>query len=357
MKKFHVLLLILLCCPAFAQESEAPQPPVTAKFGGFLITRYNYNDNASGDNTFGIRCARVIANGSIMDNFAYSLQLQMEGTTTSINGPHILDAYVEWQKYSSIRVKFGQFKRPFTIENHAHTIDQGFYSYGRAVYNLTGLSDRVGEHSCGGRDMGVQVQGDLFPVNGQPMLHYMLGVFNGQGINVADLNSRKDVIGTLWFTPVKGMRLGASGWSGSYGRRYEGKYAEVDRLRYAISGEYLTNDWTFRSEYVHNYGAAFKEAYGGNLDLDTDLGDEADAWYALAIAPIIPETLHVKVRYDVYRDNGNWNRAYNSYDFGVDYHFSKHLVVSAIGSFVNDRRLAAGSHNYCRFDLQAGFKF
>ena len=59
----------------------------------------------------------------------------------------------------------------------------------------------------------------------------------------------------------------------------------------------------------------------------------------------------------VYRDNGAWDRAYNAYDFGFDYCFSRNLKFSAVGSLVNDRRLSAGSHNYFMFDFQMGLRF
>lgn len=57
--------------------------------------------------------------------------------------------------------KVGQFKRPFTFENPMNPIDQGFMSYAQNVTNLSGFNDRTGEHSSNGRDIGIQLQGDL----------------------------------------------------------------------------------------------------------------------------------------------------------------------------------------------------
>ena len=42
--------------------------------------------------------------------------------------------------------------------------------------------------------------------------------------------------------PVKGMRIGAFGWTGS-------RAGVGEKNRYALSGEYAQNDWTFRTEY------------------------------------------------------------------------------------------------------------
>lgn len=361
MKNIAIIAILLslsfLCAAQSPAGPVSEKTPITLKIGGMSIIRYNYSANADPSGMLSLRNVRLNAGGRIVDDFEYRLQVTLEGTTNSINGPHMLDAYVEWQKYKAFRVKIGQFKRAFTFENPINPIDQGFYNHGMAVSKLAGMKDRAGEHSCSGRDLGLQVQGDLFELDGHSLLHYMLGIYNGQGINVADLNNSKDVIGGLWLSPLEGMRIGAFGWSGKYGRVYQGNYAEVDRRRFAISAEYKPDDWIFRTEYVFSKGMAFKNSYGGNLDLDTRLGDRADAWYALMMAPLVPGTLRAKLRYDVYRDNGDWGRAYSAYDFGLDYQVTNHLIFSAIGSYVNDRRLAAGHHNYFMFDFQLGLRF
>ena len=41
-----------------------------------------------------------------------------------------------------------------------------------------------------------------------------------------DVDQRKDVIGGVWVAPVKGLRIGAFGWTGSYARK--GTWTEVD---------------------------------------------------------------------------------------------------------------------------------
>ena len=346
MKRLSIIILLsALSCAAICQ-------PFTLNVGGTLITRYNYTSDAYPSNTFNIRMARLSLSGRVMDEFAYNVLLQMEGTPA-----RALEASVEWQRYSGFRIKIGQFKIPFTFESPVSAIDQGFYRRSMTSYKLGGYNDRVGQQSSTGRDIGLMFQGNLFEMDGRGLLHYMVGIFNGQGISVADNNGGKDIVGGLWLSPVAHMRIGAFGWKGVYGRVYEGAYAQVDRIRYALSFDYTPGDWTIRSEYVHNHGMAFKNPFGGNLDLDTVLGDKADAWYALMIAPLMPEILHAKLRYDVYRDNGAWNRAYSAYDFGFDYCFSSNLKFSAVGSFVNDRRLSAGSHNYFMFDFQMGLRF
>lgn len=360
MKRLSSIVLLLalsLAAAAQATDGSFPARVLTMNVGGTLMTRYNYTSGAHPTNGFSIRMARLSLSGRVMDEFAYNVLFKMEGAPSATGGPMLLDASVEWQRFKSFRVKIGQFKRPFTFESPLTAIDQGFYQRGMAVYKLAGFNDRVGEQASTGRDIGLMFQGDVFELGDRSLLHYMVGIFNGQGLNVADNNNGKDIIGGFWLSPAAHMRIGAFGWKGVFGRVYEGAYAQVDRIRYALSFDYTPGDWIFRSEYVHNHGLAFKNPYGGNLETDTTLGDTADAWYALMIAPLVPERIHAKLRYDVYRDNGAWDRAYNAYDLGFDYCLSHNVKFSAVGSFVNDRRLSSGSHNYFMFDFQMGLRF
>ena len=151
--------------------------------------------------------------GSIFTDFKYRIQLQMNG-----QNPHVKDYYIEWAKYKEFSVKLGQFKRAFTFENPMNPWDVGVGDFSFLVQKMAGMGDRLGEANMGGRDQGLQVQGDLFPVNDDSyrLLHYQLGVYNGQGINLADANKAKDIIGTVQVQPIKGLKLGVFGWKGDW---------------------------------------------------------------------------------------------------------------------------------------------
>ena len=111
----------------------------------------------------------------------------------------------------------------------------------------------------GGRDQGIQLQGDLLPAksDGHRYIHYQLQMMNGQGINSSDANARKDFLGTIQFQPVKDLYIGLFGWTGDYVGTVsaaDGKQvkATVDRNRWAASLKYEHNDWTVRAEYAHS---------------------------------------------------------------------------------------------------------
>ena len=72
------------------------------------------------------------------------------------------------------------------------------------INRLSGFGDRAGEKSSGGRDIGVQLSGDILPnASGRKLLHYQVGVYNGEGINRSDKNNQKDIIGGIWVMPMK----------------------------------------------------------------------------------------------------------------------------------------------------------
>lgn len=358
-------LLSIAVCAIVLSANAQEKAKIFSKpeLSGYAIGQYQYSGKKDAEsNTFSLRMVRVSLDGRILNDFAYKLQGQVNGNTSALGeSPRIVDVFIEWQKYGFLKIKAGQFKRPFTFENPMNPIDQGFMGYGQNVMNLSGFNDRTGEHSSNGRDIGVQVQGDLFKAtSGRSLLHYQVGVFNGQGINTKDVDNQKDIIGGFWIMPVSGMRLGAFGWTGSYARKGVDGVKSLSKRRYAISGEYTLNDWTFRSEYIHSTGLGFVTVYNEKADLGKDevnhaKGDKADGFYALAIAPVIKKKFHVKARYDCYRPKAEWGTSKTFYEIGVDYVFARNLQISAEYAFVNDRSLE--KHNYSMIDTQLSFRF
>jgi hypothetical protein len=331
---------------------ELPQWVKDIKISGYGMLQYQGMDKEGGkENSFNLRLARISLDGKISD-FAWKVQMQINGNTSTLgSSPRLVDLWAEWQKYDFFRVKAGQFKRSFSFENPMHPIKQGFMSYSQNINKLVGFSDRTGEQASNGRDIGVQIQGDFLKNSqGRNLLHYQIGVFNGEGINKKDQDNRKDIIGGIWFMPIKGMRIGAFGWTGSRVINYTVDCASVSRSvpknRYALSAEYVTDqDWTFRTEYIHSQG------YGSNLSA----GDKADGYYALCIAPIIKKKLHIKARYDIYRDRKEWGSSKTFYEIGADYLFTKNLQLNIEYARVNDRTL--DKHNYNLVDVELDFMF
>ncbi len=342
------------------------------KLSGFGIVQYTYNgqqDNES--NSFNLRLARFSLDGRAFNDWYWKAQIQFNGNTSTLgSSPKVVDLFIEWQKYDFFRVKAGQFKNPFTFENPMNPIDQGFMSYSQVVTKFAAFNDRAGVHSGNGRDIGVQFQGDVLKNgSGRNLIHYQVGVFNGQGINVKDLDHQKNIIGGAWIVPVKGMRLGMFGWVGSYARK--GTSAEegittttlrrLQQRRYAISAEYKTNDWTFRSEYVHSTGNAFANSLVNTNDASSkditlsNNGDKSQGIYALAIAPVVKNKCHIKARYDMYQPSKGAEKQRTQYEIGMDYYFNKNICLTGEYAYIHDRALT--DPNYSMIDVQLSYRF
>lgn len=376
MKKKIIATALIFTAISVQAQVKLPEWLTDVKLSGYGIMQYQAsNEDGAKSNTFNLRIARISLDGRIANDFYWKFQMQMNGNTTTLgNSPKIVDCFTEWQKFNFFRIKVGQFKRAFTFENPMTPIDQGFMSYGEVINNLAGFNDRNGSHSSNGRDIGVQVQGDFLKnAQGRNLLHYQVGIYNGQGINVKDVDQQKDIIGGLWLMPVQGMRIGAFGWTGSYARKGTSSSENIttpilrrlQQRRYALSAEYKAEDWTFRSEYIHSTGYAFKTRYQKEDDASditlSNNGDKAQGAYALIIAPIIKNKLHAKARYDMYQPTGNASRQRTQYDAGIDYEFNRNWQINAEYAYIHDRSLplsnASYSPDYSIIDVEVDFKF
>lgn len=338
---------------------ELPQWVKNIKVSGYGMLQYQAEDKEGAKhNEFNLRLMRLILDGKIGD---FDWRAQVQGTSNAGPGnPTVMlvDLYAEWTKYKEFRVKAGQFKRAFSFENPTHPVTQGWYSYAMVINQLVAFGDRTGEKASGGRDIGLQIQGDLFPnANGRRLLHYQVGVYNGEGINQKDLDNRKDIIGGLWVMPVQGVRIGAFGWTGSRANMQDadGNKVSMSKNRYAISAEYDKNEYTFRAEYVHSQGWGAASAGNNVREIDYSKGDKADGWYAFGIVPVIKSKLHAKARYQTYRQSKEWDTSKTMYEIGANYFFSKNLQLNAEYGRVNDR--TATKHNYNFFDVELDFRF
>ena len=342
----------------FAQTAQQALQDLkqNTKFGGYIIGQAIVNDqrgnDVKADGSF--RLVRVSASGKVLD-FAYMLQLQVNGTSTDTKGnePRIVDAWAEWQHYDWLRVKFGQFKRAFTFENPTHPWETGTGSYSQLTTRLAGMSDRAGEHSSGGRDFGLQLQGDFLPVGADrhKLFHYQIGAYNGQGINRGDRNTRKDIIGGVAVRPVKDLQVGVFGWDGDFMK--DG--LKVNRTRWAVGAMY-DGCITAHAEYAHSVGRKITANSAGTSVISG--ADRADAWYAMVGVPI-GEKVKLWAKYDVYRDTKEWDSARSLYILTADYNFHKNLKLQMNYTRVNDRAVNSlgGDGDYNTLDLQLYVRF
>ncbi|MEG1586777.1 MAG: porin [Bacteroidales bacterium] len=290
---------------------------------GFILGRAQYSSDPKNFGGFDIRMLRLIMNGDISKSFSYRIQMEMAG------GPRILDAWLEWKRYDFFRIRAGQMKRVFTFENPWSPVTLGVPDYSQVIMKLSGFTDRVGEHSCGGRDVGIMVSGDFVRMETHPLFRYEVGVYNGNGINKADNNKFKDVIGSLYMRPIKNLHIGGGYWLGKYGPQDK----MVDRNRWTVGFKYDDSRYLLRGEYI---------ASKGKKPDQPDSSDDADGWYVTAGVPVAKH-LKAFVKYDVYRDNKSFDSQCTKYVAALNWNVHKYIILQA-SYFYEDNKMP-GSRN------------
>lgn len=164
--------------------------------------------------TFLVRRARPIFEGSVYDRFDYRVMLDFgsQASLSSANNALLQDAYVTARLWPELQLQAGKFKEPVGLER----LQSGA--------NLLFLERAFPTQLVPNRDVGFQLQGDVF----KQTLRYEVGVFNGVangGSGDADTSdSDKDVAGRIFTHPfrhaewdwLRGLGLGVGG---SYGRQ------------------------------------------------------------------------------------------------------------------------------------------
>lgn len=329
-KLISILVLLTMAVAAFGQDSPEYGISQTGfmskpKVGAYIIGSYKYSDKdgAGGGPGFGCRLIRAYVDGSIYNDFKYRVQVQLNGTN-----PHVKDFFVEWARYQCFSVKMGQFKRAFTFENPMNPWDVGAGDFSFLVQKFAGMGDRLGEANMGGRDIGIQVQGDFLPIGQDKhnLVHYQLGVYNGQGINLSDKDLRKDIIGTVQLQPIKGLKLGVFGWKGNW-INADGISLARERLSAGVS--YDRKGWTFRSEWATALGA--EKAQSG----------AADALYVTLGVPVT-DWLKVYAKWDEFRSAATAASSHDMYSCIANFRLHKNLNFQLEYRRHNDRTFAAG---------------
>ena len=355
MKQFLSLLLLSMCLTATASEldtnapeeqNQTSQPQLgrkltdyasTPRFGGYFIGKYAH----SGDG-FSQRFIRCYVDGTILTDFTYRFQAQVSNSSF-----HMKDYFLEWKHWKELAVKVGQYKRAFLFENPYNPWDVGSGDYAQITREMAGIGQKDGSVANGGRDQGLQVQGDLFPAksDGHRYLHYQFQIMNGQGINAADADSEKDFLGTIQFQPIKDLYIGLFGWSATY-KCYD------RNKRWAAALKYEHNDWSIRAEYAHSSGHSITD-YNEQTGTLSGTG-KTDGWYATVGVPCTP-WLKVYAKYDVYRRQANKDTMKAIYSISPNFQIHNNLLMQLQYNRVHDNNRADPDYNEIWAELYVRF--
>jgi phosphate-selective porin OprO and OprP len=173
------------------------------KLRGYLQadSRIYFDDHSAGNlnDTFLIRRARPILEGTVYDKYDFRLMLDFASgiNSTAANNGFLQDGYINARFLPQFQVQAGKFKEPVGLERLQSGRNMLFVERGYPTQLVPN------------RDVGLQIQGDLWASR----LRYEVGVFNG----VADGGSGdmetadddKDIAARLFTTPFKNSRIEA----------------------------------------------------------------------------------------------------------------------------------------------------
>ncbi len=328
------------------------------RLSGYGQIVYNATENPAGGqipvtshNSIDVLRAILFAVGKLgpKGQFGYMLMYDLGPN------PMLHELYGEWLPMNAINVRFGQYKIPFTIENPMSPTRIETIYFSRSASAMSGSVGDFNQYGPlgtytgvkAGRDGGLQLSGKIFPHKDFFLLEYYTGLFNGTGMNAKDNNNHKDFIGTAYFQPVKGLRVGGSVYSGKlYGQNPQeiGNPANVQ-----LPADHVRNHWAAGAEYSgkHFYSRSeYMEANDGGL--------KRNGFYASAVWKIVPDKWEILGKYDYYdNDRDIKNNQIADITAGINYYFAFLSRIQLNYIYTDNKSL--GANNMLAAQLQLFF--
>lgn len=292
-----------------------------------------------------IEVARVIlfAVGKLgyKNQFGYMLMYDL--------GPNakLHELYGEWLPAGEFNLRIGQSKIPFTIENPMSPTRIETIYFSRSASAMSGSAGDFNQYEPdgvtidavkAGRDAGIQVYGKVAPFKNQHCFEYYAGLYNGTGFNTRDNNNHKDFVGSLYYSPLKGLKMGGSVYSGKLYGTINGVLSNHVRNRWAAGAEYAGSNVYSRAEYIEANDGGLRRCGG----------------YASAVWKIVPDKWEVLCKYDYYNDNkAGVGNEIADYTAGINYYFA-YLSRLQLNYIYTDNK-AQGSNNMIAAQLQVFF--
>lgn len=243
-------------------DGEQPVMPANIQIGtskltlfGYAQTGYTYkHTNKENANAFDITRIIFMANAELTKQLSFFIMYDAAASK-------LHEYYGQYAFSPALKVRVGQFKQPYTLENIYPPTILDNISFNNSVLYMTGIATDPALGATVARDAGVMITGDLLPKDGRPQFNYQLGVFNGTGMNIKENNNQKSVIGMLNYMPTSSLLFSGSFALGT-SKAANGKFinnegvaqiptgANYHRNRYALGAELKTKPVYFRSEYM-----------------------------------------------------------------------------------------------------------
>lgn len=229
--------------PADRAQEVKPKLPFTISGYG----QVQWSSSPGSGSTFQLRRGRISVDGDIHKLASYKIQVDV------LNSPALLDAYLQLKPLRYANLTFGQFKVPFSQENLRSSSDLLTVERSQVVNSLVPGRDNGSQ----GRDIGAGVAGSHDFTHSTGM-DYVVGIFNGAGIDRKDDNNRKDFAVRLSLRPFESLALSGDYYNGAAGP------TETARDRQSAEVSYTYRPLTLLSEFIWGRdGSIHKQGWYG----------------------------------------------------------------------------------------------
>jgi len=230
----------------FKREFFLESPDTDSRLQPYLKLKpqfraFEANNPASND--FFMRHARLGLKGTIYKYYDFDIAGEF-----GKGSQELWDAYMGFNYLPWARLRFGQYKQPFSLDWYSPADWRDFTEMPLPIDNLTP-----------DRDIGVMVHGNV----AKGVLDYGLSLCNGTGKNTHDTNDEKDLVARLVLTPfnasknalLKGLHLGGGM---TYGKQETARDEMRRKGKFQTAGEtvfFQFNDTVFHDGERIRYGA------------------------------------------------------------------------------------------------------
>ena len=238
--RLRLSCLLFLLPAALSAQSVGDRLLHPSLSSATLVTeRYSFENNQFGKGALSLLSAGFGTSGS---------PFRLNGTY-DIAGGRIITCEATWQPVAQIGVRVGMQKMPFLTETTFSPTNIGLVGYSQAASYLGGYSGDLTGINSRSRDVGILLQGSLWPQDGYSLLNYSVGVFQGNGYSFRDNNNAKDLQGRMIFQPSPYLKVSLGGMYGHY--TPEGTSLLAARHRVSTGVWYDNGTWFLRGENIY----------------------------------------------------------------------------------------------------------
>jgi len=244
------------------QDGEKPVQPLNIHIGPSKLTLFGYaqtqfevtKTGTESKNSFTLTRFIFMANAELTRKLSFFLMVDAASTQST---KHLHEYYAQYAFLPELKLRIGQFKTPYTLENIISPTLLGTVNINEGTRYMAGIAGDGLYGNYAGRDMGIIVTGDALPArDGHRYLNYSLGVFNGAGMNMRDNNKHKDVAAMINVLPTKDITLSGSFVIGKDNAQDDDMFGTIakgenyTRNRWSVGAEVRYNPFKLRTEYM-----------------------------------------------------------------------------------------------------------